>query len=376
MTIAAAAGARPDMSRRTLTGFFSVAAASPQNPNANGGARAHLPGRLPHPDADLLDRLRDTGLATLRACLPAPGPYALLDFPYHPNVGDHAIWRGTLAALAALGWGRPAYAADVFNYSARALRRRVGDGPIFLHGGGNLGDLWPTHQHHREAVLRTHPQNPVIQLPQSIEFRAPASVEQARAAFAAHPRFTLLVRDTRSVERARTLLGREPGLCPDLALCLSRSRDLHLGAGPRRLLLRGDQEGAGAVLTVPGERVDWADWRGAVERDGTRWARRITQRAPGGPWLVHATFEALSRRRLAVGRRLLTGAGVIVTDRLHGHVLSLLAGVPHVLLSDRYGKVAQFHQTWTREAALCRFVAHADEVAEALEQLRERFGAA
>jgi exopolysaccharide biosynthesis predicted pyruvyltransferase EpsI len=348
----------------------------PAAPAPDRSVRGPLPGRPPHPDGDLLDRLRGIALDVLRSHLPAPAPYALLDFPYYPNVGDHAIWRGTLAALAALGWGRPAYAADLWNYSPRALRRRIGNGPILLQGGGNLGDLWPAHQRHREAVLRSHPHNAVIQLPQSVEFRTADAQEQARAAFAAHPRFSLLIRDARSAQRARDALGREPVMCPDLALCAPRSVHLHAGRGAVRLLLRDDPEGAGAAasVTVPGERVDWADWQGLLERHGTRLARRVTQRLPGAQNLVHLTFEALSRRRLGVGRRLLAGASAVVTDRLHGHVLCLLAGVPHVLLGDRYGKVAEFHETWTREAMLCRFVAHPREVSQALATLRERFG--
>lgn len=330
-----------------------------------------------HPDADLLDTLREAALARLRAQVPASGAYALLDFPYHANVGDHAIWRGTLAGLTALGFPRPAYTADLWNYSAAALRRRVGRGPILLHGGGNLGDLWPAHQRHRETVLRDHPDNPVIQLPQSIEFRTPAALFGARATFAAHPRFTLMVRDLRSRERARTGLGLEPVLCPDLALCLPRARGVRPTNGRVRLLLRSDLEAAGAdlVAELEGDRVDWADWRGPVERLGTRWARRIAQRLAHPQALVHATFEALSRQRLRVGRQLLTGAGPVVTDRLHGHVLCLLHGVAHVLLGDRYGKVEQFHDTWTRPARLCRFVRDPAQIPAALAALRGVDGA-
>ena len=36
-----------------------------------------------------------------------------------------------------------------------------------------------------------------------------------------------------------------------------------------------------------------------------------------------------------------------ITDRLHGHILCLLMGIPHVVLNDRYGKISNFYETWT-----------------------------
>lgn len=186
-----------------------------------------------------------------------------------------------------------------------------------------------------------------------------------------------MVRDLRSRDRARTGLGLEPVLCPDLALCLPRARTVRPSSGRARLLLRSDLEaaGVGTAVAIDGDQMDWADWRGSGERLGTRWARRVTQRLPGAHSLVHLTFEALSRRRMRVGRQLLTGGGPVVTDRLHGHVLCLLHGVAHVLLGDRYGKVEQFHDAWTRPATLCRFVRSPQDVRAALAALRASAGA-
>jgi pyruvyl transferase EpsO len=44
----------------------------------------------------------------------------------------------------------------------------------------------------------------------------------------------------------------------------------------------------------------------------------------------------------------------VITDRLLAHVLCLLLGIPHVLLNDESGKNWHFHETWTRDAELCR----------------------
>jgi exopolysaccharide biosynthesis predicted pyruvyltransferase EpsI len=45
--------------------------------------------------------------------------------------------------------------------------------------------------------------------------------------------------------------------------------------------------------------------------------------------------------------RLISAGRVVVTDRLHGHILCLLLGLPHVLLDNAYGKISNFHRMWT-----------------------------
>jgi len=94
-------------------------------------------------------------------------------------------------------------------------------------------------------------------------------------------------------------------------------------------------------------------------------------RHPGlGPVLrdaLSATYAPLARRRLERGCRLLASAGAIVTDRLHGHVLCLLLGIPHVLLDNNYGKVRSFYETWTADADLVRW---GESPAEALRLAR------
>ena len=45
-------------------------------------------------------------------------------------------------------------------------------GPIFIHGGGNFGDLWAAHQEFRERVLERFPDRQIIQFPQSIHYNS------------------------------------------------------------------------------------------------------------------------------------------------------------------------------------------------------------
>jgi pyruvyl transferase EpsO len=52
---------------------------------------------------------------------------------------------------------------------------------------------------------------------------------------------------------------------------------------------------------------------------------------------------------------------VVVTDRLHGHILSVLLGIPHVLMDNSYGKNESFYATWTHDLDLVRWAKGGDD---------------
>jgi exopolysaccharide biosynthesis predicted pyruvyltransferase EpsI len=298
---------------------------------------------------------------------------ALLDFPDHANVGDNAIWLGERAYLRRIE-ASVVYACDILTYSEAQLARRLEDGIILLSGGGNLGDLWPAYQQFREKVITAFSHNRIIQLPQSIWFREEANRERARAVFDAHPRLTLLVREERSLEFARAHFRTQSLLCPDPSLALGALSRRQAPGQDVLWLLRSDVESRsqGAARIGP-EAVDWrADrpsWRSRVNRilsrqrsshpSANRWTWPVVAPLHGRVW------DGLAEERLRRGCALLSRGRVVVTDRLHGHLLSVLLGIPHVLLDNSYGKVRSYYETWTRNCGLA-FWAHTPEEASGL----------
>ncbi len=311
-------------------------------------------------------------IATLRDVLGGAHHTALVDVPNHPNVGDSAIWLGERAALRELGLGPPSFECDIDTFDPDALERQPEDGAILLHGGGNLGDLWPAHQGLRERVLRDFRDRRVIQLPQTIRFRETASLDRARQVFEGHPHLTLLVRDRDSEETAlREFPSADVRLCPDFAFCLGSAHRPGRLRPPGRLpdtlwLLRSDHESArrpGAAARVEGPpptgALDWleepSDLLGTAVRALTLRVARGAGPLAAERFLLSRLLVKLGARRVRRGLTLLGSARVVVTDRLHGHILCLLLGRPHILLPDRYGKNRSFHETWTVGHPLTRW---------------------
>ncbi len=320
----------------------------------------------------LVSQLSERLLTVLQGVLPAGSKCALLDVHICPNVGDNAIWLGERHILRSIG-ANLVYAADRASYSRRELSARLEDGIILIQGGGNFGDLWLSSELFREKVISEFPDHRIIQLPQSICFRYKEHLNRARAIFNAHPRFMILVRDTRSLWLAQKEFAAPSLLCPDMAfglgvldhtsrpsmdvLCLRRT-DIE-SAYP---LTNGSDEWRLEALAAPKKiRFRLVDLirpnRFNISTMIAHLAKTIIPtvarfRLPMA--LRLQLYDLHSRARLRYGLDMLGAGKIVITDRLHGHILSTLAGIPHVIISDRYGKVQQFYSTWMTANDLVR----------------------
>ncbi len=275
--------------------------------------------------------------------------YALLDFPDYSNVGDSLIWLGELAYFEAHSDRKPGYVCTTSGFDAARLSAAVPEGPIFLSGGGNFGDLWPRFQNFRYAVMAAFPGRRIVQLPQTIHFDSADELERTRAAIRTHGNFALLVRDQKSFDLARAAFDCEVTLCPDMAFCMGP-----LAAPPPQhdfvALLRSDKERAADTQVPPVPRgVDGlvADWirpghrAGIVERATAKLDRLVR---PGDDYRRFAARATAERAR---GIALLGAGRTVVTDRLHGHILGLLLGRRQIVIDNRYGKISGFARAWT-----------------------------
>ncbi|WP_432570301.1 polysaccharide pyruvyl transferase family protein [Kineococcus sp. SYSU DK005] len=159
-----------------------------------------------------------------------------------------------------------------------------------------------------------------------------------------------------------------------------------------------------ALLDFPGHRnvgdsLIWLGERRLLARAGTRVAYTcehhslregaLRRRSGTAPVLLHgggnfgdvwpqyprfregvtAAYSSMARQNLAAGVRTFSRGRVVVTDRLHGHVLCLLLGIPHVVLDNSYGKIRDFREAWTSGSELTRTATTADEAVDLAREL-------
>ncbi|MEI9426807.1 polysaccharide pyruvyl transferase family protein [Mesorhizobium sp. Cs1299R1N3] len=290
----------------------------------------------------------------------------LIDPPEHPNVGDCAILLGELDFFKRELPGSQVAFHDWSTYSPSSDRHIERASVLLMHGGGNFGDIYPHHHEFRLKILRRFPNRPTIQLSQSIHFDSPAVLQETRDAIAAHSDFTLLARDTKSEAFARANFDCQVVLCPDMAFAMDRivRKPANVDAF---CLLRTDKEAVAPheeikrqlnQMGLSAEARDWLDDPRTAARLADILFSKFTRKVPVAYPLL-APLALIARRRYAetrlrVGIDLLSRGRIVVTDRLHAHILSTLLGIPNVVFRSFDAKAAAFYDTWTHAAPICR----------------------
>lgn len=315
----------------------------------------------PASDAQRGRRYPDMVHTVLGPLIPAGSSVALFDFPNYSNVGDSAIWLGEEHYL------RTKINAHILTVDDHRLVERelpkLPEGTIILiQGGGNFGDLYPRHQELRRKIVAKYVRHRVIQLPQSIHYQNSQNKEICRKAFNEHDDFHLIVRDRPSLEIARQLHDGPIYLCPDMALCLGEvartTTPVHSIVG----LLRTDREKVTADASpVPDDKgiyaTDWVDEPITLARKATTLVERIQDRCSRKAGVLYdlkcRLYHALAQERFRRGCGILGSGQVVITDRLHGHIMCCLLGIPHVVLDNSYRKIGNFRDAWGTGEGLC-----------------------
>lgn len=338
-----------------------------------------FPSAASNVDAELLADLRQRLDAVLASVLQDAREVALVNFPNHLIPGDSLIWLGTRATLRRLGVD-VVYQCSPRTFSSAVLRKKLPDGPVLLNGGGNFGDLYPEgEQWLRERLLTELRGTRLVQLPQTIHFRDEANLERMRKLVADHGGFTLIIREHRSKALADRYFDADIRFAPDMALGLEPLP--RLGKPEVDVLwahwLPTDLEYADHGGPPAGVSVRTLEWNRPLE-DEPAWRRnrrfalqantaihRLVDVQPASLnvlWRpLAATFDPLAHAWVDRGRHLLSAGKVLATCKLHGHVMALLSGIPHVLMDNSHGKVSGVHRAWTHQSKLAHWAENGDQ---------------
>ncbi|CDZ64041.1 polysaccharide pyruvyl transferase family protein [Neorhizobium galegae] len=294
--------------------------------------------------SELITKLQDRTHDCLKEFIRPDEPIAILDFPDIRNCGDSAIWLGEMAYLQQRYAKRPSYVCTTDDFSPDELKSSAPNGPIFIHGGGNFGDIWVFHQDFRERVMELFPDRQIVQFPQSIHYKSAERLEQSKRAIGKHRNFVLLVRDEESFQFAKENFDCQVYLCPDMAFCIGRIEPV-APQFPVLAMLRQDKEQVGTVDFSAYPDIPKEDW--ITE---SRSKVRVAKALGAASALLHLTpsemrlrkLDAAANNRFQRGISQISRGKAIVTDRLHVHICSLLIGRSHAVLDNNYGKIRRF----------------------------------
>jgi pyruvyl transferase EpsO len=295
---------------------------------------------LTEADRTHLARLKQA-LDPLRTLIDPARPVVYVDYPFHSNIGDLLIHQGAQAFLASHGCRT---VLDVAVETEALLARGMpSDATIVLHGGGNLGDLYPRHQHFRDRVIATFPKHRIVLLPQSVHFSDPAAAAACGALWSRHADLHLCLRDHRSIATMAPHLRQPPLLLPDMAHALFPSvSDPRPGVGTLKFR-RQDIEAMSGDRTA----FDWDTLLTGTDHRAIGLLHRAHRAAARGWPVPAASLWEKFRDRLV--RRALAHMGqyaTVDTDRLHGMLAALLIGRPVTARDNSTGKLSAYHAAW------------------------------
>ena len=271
--------------------------------------------------------------------------YAMLfDIASFENKGDPAITTGEVYLLRRLGIEVVYYcrfdiclSKQIQNYAQNMSKRYSKDELVILiHGGGNLIG-YAMNDILREQLFARFRGFKIVVFPQSVFVRQYGGhhFKRCQKLYCCNPNLTIVLRDKQSLGIALKYWNKGTNLvmAPDMAFQIGPVRRFMSPIYDVMWLKRKDGESPKYVVNekaLPKNvTVNVSDW--------WRW------KTPKGSTSIEDAFLIANN-----GLVFLQRGRVVITDRLHGHILCTLLNIPHVLIDNAFKKLSSFHNTWTR----------------------------
>lgn len=258
----------------------------------------------------------------------------LMYTPTYPNMGDHAIMYGEERFFKKYFPNSKLIKVNDFISRSGRIRKAVKrEDLIAITGGGFLGDLWIQAENDFKAMIQSFPNNKVIAMPNTAYYSETENgkklLEKDRKFYAEHKNVMFFLRDKRSYDLMTELVGGERcRYLPDMALMLKPEFNLER----KNILIctRGDHETVHSkeefeklknILEGKGYTVSYTD---TVKNVNSKFAKN----------------KKMRERYMEDVLREFASAKLIITERLHGMVLSAITKTPCIAVDNVSKKVS------------------------------------
>ena len=280
--------------------------------------------------------------------------------PEHTNMGDHFIADTEqlfIRTFVPNSFVVELSGKELCDQKFAQLNRILPSQPVFIHGGGSIGNIWTFAEKNIEFIVNKLKQNKIMIFPQSICFSDDKEGQEAlaRAKQAYRGDHVLLCcRDQVSFEFAQKNFECPSILVPDSVLWKARKPEYPMDRFGALTLLRGDREKtlsdaeAAKITSFLASR-----FRSVDEYDTVLGGiRQIPKK------------ERTEQMEAMVNR--IASAECVVTDRLHGLIFCAVTGTPCVALPNSYHKIASCYE-WIKDLGYLRFIQDSAQLEEAVD---------
>ena len=279
--------------------------------------------------------------------------------PIHGNLGDQAI---ALAEKQIIENKAKFFevTSDLFIDNPHATNiASVGKKVIMIHGGGNIGSLWPNENKHIQDVIISNRNKKIIIFPQTVTYNLDSEsgkqfFEMSKEIINSHPDLTVFVREKKSLNFIKQYLPQvRTILVPDIVLALDVPQ-FDLARDGVVFCLRTDKE-----KILENEDILKSIIREKYPDYAIGYADNLVNRCimpEDREKEVYAQLEKFASSKL------------VVTDRLHGMIFAAITATPCIALDNCNGKVGGVYE-WIKGNEYVRFCKTLKDVKQALDTL-------
>ena len=225
---------------------------------------------------------------------------------------------------------------------------------ITIIGGGNMGSLYPDIEDLRQLVIRSFPYNKIVCFPQTLDWDESQSSNKALKKivkiYSSHTDIHIFARESITYRKLEEIFSGQPnvkiGFVPDIVMSASAKKlGVESSSKPAGVLtcLRNDKEcGLKAEHYAILDRV--------IGDTGLTITKTDTH--AGGSGLSKAECNKLLSNKI----QQFAEAQLVITDRLHGMILCMLAGTPCLVLPNSNHKIRQTYLDWLKDHPRLIFV--------------------
>ena len=280
--------------------------------------------------------------------------------PQFGNIGDQAIAQAQYEFLSVhlpeyqiieIPFRYLLYARKYFIEKVKPRDR------IVLHGGGNIGTIWPEFEAERLEIIKSFPDNRIISFPQSVFFSdddsGAANLKRSAETYASHKDLHLIAREKYSYETLKNACLGNVYLAPDIVFYLDKTKPSY----PR--------QGALMCFREDKEKRITADTITQIDRCVKKYTGNITYTDT-----VVEKRILISQRDRFINQKLdqFKRTKLVLTDRLHGLVFAAITATPCIAFGNNYHKVKGIYE-WVRHLNYIKFCEDESEIQSCIDYL-------
>lgn len=286
----------------------------------------------------------------------------LIGTPTHTNIGDSAIVFAEILFLKRNGVPseriKELTVEEIMEFEKLVLSKiNKQQMLVCWHGGGNMGDLWLNEEYFRRHMLKKIISKFTIIFPQTIHYTNEEEARKSIDIYNTNEKLLLVAREKESYEIMKSMYPKANViLTPDIVLS-SEESEYGINEYVRKeivICLRNDIEKQ-------------------LSRNAESYIMNIVEniKIPYKRIDMHANKPITKEKRLECIQEKMEEfktARVVITDRLHGMVFSVITGTPCIVLSNNNHKVLGTYE-WIKKLSYIRYVENVEEIEEQILKL-------